>query len=275
MAKKSKRRAQAPSLSALDKGIYWVLIACSFAACLFLYPAIIGNFRQSVFEDAHILAQNSQGTAVLVFFGLFLGLGLALVFNRLRRMKQPIFGKPDVTYGPPQWKPVYPLVSRQFRTDKKRVITGSLCVLALLSLTVSVTVLGLQPRQCLHDDGSVAVYNCFGDRTAQYSRSDVSGVRICTRLYRDRKTLDDWGIQMEITMKDGEVFFFTQQTFRGLDEEIHGALTGMAQIKASFDPAMITLEGQEQLPGVARDMNLTPEETELLYLLFDAGDPPQ
>lgn len=101
IAKKKKRRIQAPSLSALDKGIYFCLIACFIVAGLFLYPAIIGNFRRSVFKDIHILAQGNPSIVILGFFGMFIGGGFALAFDWLRRKKQPIFGKTNIKNGPP------------------------------------------------------------------------------------------------------------------------------------------------------------------------------
>jgi hypothetical protein len=48
----------------------------------------------------------------------------------------------------------------------------------------------------------------------------------------------------------------------------------MYQIKMSFDPSIITIDGKENVAYVARDMHLNQQETELLYLLFDAGEPP-
>ena len=73
MAKKKKRRIQAPSLSVLDKTLYYCLITASVLIGLFMYPATIGHFRQSVFEDIHILAQNTIGIVPLGFFGMFIG----------------------------------------------------------------------------------------------------------------------------------------------------------------------------------------------------------
>lgn len=278
MAKKKKRRIQAPSLSALDKGIYYCLIACSIVAGLFLYPAIIGNFRRSVFEDTHMLAQGNPSIAILGFFGLFMSGGLALAFDWLKRRKQPIFGKANIKYGPPQWKPVYPLLSKQFwnnlYSNKKHLMIGALCILVFVFVIVIVTSLGLPSRECLYDDGSISVYNSFNEKTAEYSHSDVVGIRIYTRTYHDRRGSDDWGIEIKISMNDGEDFFFSYMDFQTMDENIRGSITGMYQIKTSFDPSIITIDGKDNVAHVVRDMNLNQQEIELLYLLFDAGEPP-
>ncbi len=171
MAKKKKRPMKAPGLSRLDRGIYYCLIACSCVTGLFLYPMIIGNFRQSVFRDTHILAQGNPGNVILIFFGMFIGGGFALFFDWMRRKRQPIFGKAGIQYGPPQWKSVYPLLSKQFL--------------------------------------------------------------------------------------------------------VHVSFTGMTQIKACFDLSIITLDGEGYLSSVVRDMDLNKQEAELLYLLFDVGQPPR
>ena len=279
MAKKKKRRIQAPSLSVLDKGIYYCLIAFSCVAGLFLYPAIIGNFRRSIFQDTHILAQGNPGIVILGFFGLFMGGGFALAFDWLRRKKQPIFGKSDVKYGPPQWKPIYPLLSKQFwfalYSNKKRMVLSGLCALALIVTVVFVAMLGLPPRECLYDDGSILVYNCFNEKTAEYSHSDVEKIRIYTRTYHDRRGPDNWGIEMKLSMKGGEEFFFSYRDFQTTDDKVGGSIAGMYQIKISFDPSIITVDGKENVAYVARDMNLNQQEIDLLYLLFDVGDPPR
>ncbi len=278
MAKKKKRRIQAPSLSAVDKGIYYCLIACSVIAGLFLYPAIVGSFRRSFFQDIHILAQGNPSIVILGFFGLFMGGAFALTFDWLRRKKQPIFGKACIKYGPPQWKPVYPLVSKQFWTtlfsNKRHLGIGVLCVLVLVFVVVSVTSLGLPPRECLYDDGSISVYNCFNQKTAEYHQSDVEKIRIYTRTYNNRRGPDDWGIEITISMEDGEDFFFSYRDFQTTDDKIRGSITGMYHIKTCFDPSMVILDGKENIQKVVRDMNLNQQEIELLYVVFDANEPP-
>ena len=278
MAKKKKRRIQAPSLSALDKGIYYCLIVSSIVAGLFLYPAIIGNFRRSIFQDMHILAQGNPGIVILGFFGMFIGGGLALALDWLRRRKQPIFGKANIKYGPPQWKPIYPVLSKQFwntlYSNKRHLMFLLMCILALVFSVVSVTSLVLPVRECLYDDGSISVYNCFNEKTEEYSKSDVVGIRIYTRAYYDRRGWDDWGIEIKISTNDGKDFFFSYRDFQTMEENIQGSITGMYQIKMSFDPSIITIDGKENVAYVARDMHLNKQETELLYLLFDAGEPP-
>ena len=124
------------------------------------------------------------------------------------------------------------------------------------------------------DDGSISVYNSFNEKTEVYNKSDVIGIRIYTRTYLDRQGPDDWGIGIEISMNNGEDFFFSYSDFQTMDEHIRGSITGMYQIKTSFEPSIITIDGKENVAYVVRDMHLNQEEIELLYLLFDANELP-
>lgn len=278
MSKKKKQRIQAPALSALDKGIYYCLVVGSIFASIFLYPAIVGSYRRAVFRDTHILAQSTPGTLFLCIFGLLIGGGFALVSDWLRRKKQPVFGKADITYGPPQWKPVYPFLSKQFWRNPhfkaRKPALFSLCFLISVLIAASATLLCLTPRNCLYDDGTVTVYSCFNKLTAEYNPSDVTKIRIYTRTYPAR-LFDDWGLELEISMNDGETFFFPYRDFQTLDSNIRGSITGMQKIKSCFDPSIIIIEGKDDLAYVIQDMNLNQHETDLLYSLFDVNESPQ
>ena len=272
MAKK-KRRIKVPSLSPVDKAIYSLLIICSLAAALFLYPAIIGNYRQKIFQDSHTLAQDSLGIVILVFFGLFLFSGFALLLDSLRRRRQAILGKSNIDYGPPQWKPVYPIFSRSFWihfvSNKKQALIVFTAFVLLVIAMIGISMLALPPRNCLYDDCTVAIYNCFNECTYEYTDSDIAQVRLFTRKPSGRRLPDNWCIEMEITMYDGEDFFFAYDDFQTFDDHIRGFLTGMYQIKTQLDPSKVILEGAENIPYVIQAMNLNQQEIDLLYLLFD------
>ena len=279
MAKKKKRRIQAPSLSGLDKGIYYFLMGCCvFFSFLPLAPMLIHS-QGLFFEDSHMIAQLHTGLGFSVFLNLFAGFSLAIILDWLRRKKQPIFGKSHITYGPPQWKNIYPLTHKQFWTNlwanKKRLAVGILCSFVIVSLIVSAALFGSVPRQNLYDDGHIEVYNHSNTQTSSYTPSDVAQIRIYTRGYHNRhRRPDTWGIEIEISMKDGEHFFFSYQNFLSWDDEIHGALSGISQIKAIFDPSIIIIEGTQDLQRVIWDMDLNQEEALLLYQIFEAGEPP-
>lgn len=271
MAKKKKRRIQAPSLSSIDKGIYYVSITVFLLSGLFFYPAIIGNYRKQLFQSENVLAI-SGFEFLLVFLGLALGGGLASLMYCLLQKKQPILGKYNVTYGPPQWKPVYPLFSKQFWRitvkNKNRMITACLTALLIVLIVPILTLFCLQPRKCLHDDGSIAVYNYLNENTATYKASDVEKIRIYTRVF-SHKRVDKYGIELEFTMNNGEQFWFAYNEFRAGSEDIRGSIAGAVYIKSLFDSTVITIEEHVDIQDVIDSMNLNSQEIELLYDLLE------
>jgi hypothetical protein len=275
MAKKKKRKIQAPSLSPLDKGIYCVLIAAFIILGIFLYPLLLNRFHDSVFLDKRILAISSPGT-IMVILGLIMGSVLAGLMYWLMDNKQPIFGKHTISYGPPQWKPVYPLFSKQFWSiafkDKKRMAVVLIATTLIVVILISVTALGLQPRECLLDDGGILVYNCLGQNVATYNASDVVLVRIYTRMFASgRSHRDDWGIEMAIKMRNGECFYFGTNNAWSYTADIPGHIAGMNHIKSCFDPNIVVLEGQDDLQKVIEYRHLDQQQIDLLHELFDIG----
>lgn len=271
MAKKKKRRIQTPSLSLFDKGIYYVSIVVFLLAGFFFYPAVIGGYRRQLFQSDNILAI-SGFEALLVFLGLALGGGLASLMFFLLQKKQPIFGKANFVYGPPQWKPVYPLFSKQFwhnaAKNQRQIITTISVALLIILIAPILTNLCLQPRKCLQDDGSISVYNCLNENVSSYSVSDVEVLRIYTRTF-SRKGVDNYGFELEFTMSDGEHFWFAYNEFRAGTDEIHGSISGAIHIKSLLDSDKIILEEQVSIQNVINRMNLNQLEIELLYELFE------
>lgn len=271
MAKKKKRRIQIPSLSALDKGIYYVSIVVFLLSGAFFCPFIIGDYRKQLFQSGDALAI-SGFESWLVLLGLVLGGGLALLMFCLLQKKQPIFGKNNITYGPPQWKSVYPLFSKQFWRitvkNKKRVITVCSVALLIVLIVPILTLFCLQPRKCLHNDGSISVYNYLNENTATYKVSNVEKIRIYTRVF-SRKGSDDYGIQLEFTMDNGERFWFAYNEFRAGSDDIHGSITGARHVKSLFDPDAIIIEEHVDIQNVIDSMNLNQQEIELLYDLLE------
>lgn len=276
---KKKRRIQVPPLSRRDKGIYNCLMAVSVVVGLFLYVAMSVLFRASAFRDTHILALRNPTETVFAVLGAFWGLACVYGLCRLTSKRQPILGRTSAEFRPPQWKEVDPLLHKRFWkklfSDKKRLMWTGLCVFSLILVFVFVFVLGLLPRQCLYDDGSVSVYNCFNKQTKEYNRSDIAEVNICTAYYPARRSVEGWGVEIKIVMEDGADFVFRCEHLRLSEADIRGAIAGMHQIKSCFDPRLITVSGKDKLPEVIRNMHLNEQQAELLYALFEAETPPQ
>ena len=270
MAKKKKQKPQTPTLSKSDKTIYCILIAISCTTALFLAPVVMANFKESVFEDPHILAQNGSAMIIFIFATLFAGAGFALLFDWLRRKRQPIFGKSDVNYIT-YAKPLYPLFSKQFwknmfRSKKKASLFGCCILFFILFIFIipPITKLTLTPRNRLYDDGSIEVRNCLNEITEQYSPSDVEEIKFYTQLYRERRrkhTKYSWRFEIKISMQDGKSFLFLYGDFQSME--------AVYQAKNCFSPDVVTVEGEENIESVIQDMNLDEHESELLYRIFE------
>lgn len=264
MAKKKKRRLQTPSLSPFDQGLYILLDILSPVIGILGFASLIGTYRKSVLQDPHVLALSGANSG-LMMLGLVLGGCFLALFETLRQKKQPIFGKSGIQYGPPRYKPVYPLFSRAFwRYHQKKVlpILGGMLVLFMVLSILTALVLPL--RTCLFDDGSIVSYNSRNEEACRYEAADITEVRLYTDTIR-RKGIDDWTFGIQFTTAKGSSYDFLYSEFRHDDLEIRD----MLRCKALFSHAALRIDGADRLSTVVKDQNLTPEETELLYELFE------
>lgn len=266
MARKKKRKPQAPSLSSFDKGLYILLEIIFFSLGVFLFAFAIGNFRRSVFADPHVLAQINY-CYPLQMLGLLLAAILAGILETLRRKKQPIFGKFGITYGPPKWKPVYPLFSRAFWNHlqpRKTILTASCIALVIVAVTV-ITVLVMPLRVCLYDDGTIIRFDCLDRPSEQRDISDIEQLTLYTTTTYKRSGPDPWAYALKMTTCEGQTLYFDLDDFSGSHAD---TIRKMLKVKSWFSPERIAIEGTRQLEDVVRDQNLTQEEQALLYELF-------
>ena len=267
---KKKKKSQTPPLSKLDKTIYYILTAVSCIVALFFAPIAIANFKESVFENPRILAQNGSAMVIFIFATLFVGSAFALFFDWSRRKKQPILGKSDVNYIAYE-KPLYPIFSKQFWKNifrnKKKTSIFSCCILffiLFIFITPPVTAFTLTPRNRLYDDGSISIYNILNENTEQYSVEDVKEVNISTQLHRSRRrkhTEYRWRFEIKISMQNGKSFLFLYGDFQNME--------GVYQTKTCFPTDVITIEGEENIESVIQDMNLDDQDAEWLYKIFE------
>lgn len=264
MANKKKRRPQTPSLSPFDQGLYILLDILSPVICILGFASLIGTYRKCILQDPRVLAL-SGANGGLMMLGLVLGGCLLTLFETLRQKKQPIFGKSGIRYGPPRYKCVYPLFSRAFwKFHRQKVLPVLAGILALVMVLGIVTVMALPLRTCLFDDGSIVSYNSRNEEVCRYEASDITEIRVHTDTIH-RKGLDDWTFGIRLTTDKGSSYDFLYSEFRHDDLEIRN----MLRIKALLAHAALRIDDASRLPTVVKDQNLTPEETELLYELFE------
>lgn len=124
-------------------------------------------------------------------------------------------------------------------------------------------------RQCLLDNCTIVSYNCLNEQAEDYTASDFEKVRLYTREYFSRRGSSHWGFEMELTMHDNKIIIYSYNDFQTTDDDIHGAITGMLQIKSKVNPEIVVLEGAGTIPYVIRDMSLNQQEAALINSLFD------
>lgn len=273
MPRKAKKYVHPmPPLSMLDKVIYlsatWLLTitGITFLFSGFWVPEILA------FRDSEVIAYatNSQPwTMLFSFLLLFFALWIHL---DLYRARLPLFGRKNFRYGPPAWPRTYPLLMKnrpkQQRTPRQRMIRKRVSIAVIvISLVCSITIpWGLCQRDCLNSNGSLTAYNIWGAKKGNYASGQIESVEFEAYYTRRRKSSrKKYHVQMIITTYDGEKFSFTCFNFKNDENWVNV----MLQLKARYNPEIIRYSGTEYLQNVIDYRELTAEEAQLLYQLFN------
>lgn len=273
MAKKKKkpRRPEAPALSKLDTAIYIVwIIFCTVGVLLGYIWALksISNDFPARNPDLLLCRQTGSMLCILVS-GLSLFPGF-LISVAPFSMRQPIFGRTDISYGYPYDASLYPLLlpSRQKRApaaaakrEHKRIRNASLGCIVLFLLLFLAGLLCTAPRWELEADGSMTHYNCFNQPT-RYERRDLSSVEIDTDYYVTKHS-SGWRVLLTVTTKDGRNCRFS--TTRDFSD--------MLVYKNIVPDTIVTISGQNRVPDVVvtyqNYAHWTEREIDALYELFE------
>ena len=274
MPRKAKKYVHPmPPLSALDKVIYlsaiWLL---AIAGIAFLFS---GFWVREVlaFRDEAVIAYdtNSQGwnlpfSFLLLFFALWIYLD---PYNA----RLPLFGRRNFRYGPPAWPRTYPLLMKNRpkpqRTPRQRIIRKRICIAVIvISLACSITIpWGLCQRDCLNQNGSITAYNIWNAEKDNYLSGQIESVEF--KAYRTSRRRRSWRkqyhVQVIMTTRDGEQFTFVCFNFQDDEHWVHA----MLQLKARYTPEIIHYSGAEYLQDVIDYYDMTTDEAQLLYQLFN------
>lgn len=272
MAKRKKppvprRTPRRPELSRLDKLIYNIMMVLSPFAAIALLVILIRWQERFAAEPGALAANHFKWGYILAFLWL---LYHARLFLDWKHAKIPLFGRRDITYGPPEFLPVYPIfrphpkVRRSPEEEKsvkarKRFYTlGWAVVLAALLLT-------LLPRDMLMKDGSVKEYNCFNMVSGGCGREDVD--RICLRTFLDGGRRNKYP-NFEIELTAGRETY----RFQGGDAlgDRSGYLRELIQLREAFaaDGIPVEIDLGVSLDSLITRKDFTEEEAALLHQLF-------
>ena len=273
--KKKQRRPQVPALSWGDKAIYNFLAVLSTVmgfVALFLFVRLQG--RMTAEPDMMAVSDNPLGGFVL-FVYVFSHVG---VFLELKRSKVHLFGRRDITYGPPKWKEAYPIFRKHPKVSRKpaelrRLRLEWIGYLVGWAVVLTVCCMTFFPRQVWLADGSVKVYDRTNQLAHHYEPEDVEQLRFETTW--DRKGRGFHGrysaeLQIRLRMEDGREFLFNWQAFNISDMERLEELRAMAALKDALPEGKVShLIAEGYAPeDVILDNDYTPEEAALLRQLF-------
>ncbi len=284
--KKSKKKnlSRRPPLSTIDKCVYFVLFAVRFLFVALYLVCVFRGCQLLAFRDPNLLASSKGLSFLLVFpFVAHVGLSAGAVLHKYADNKTPIFGNEKIKYGEPPWaKDCFPLFGHHRKktalspseAKRRRSRAAVWCAVAVLFLLL--VPFGLFGRDCLYRDLSVNSYNAVNQITGRtYTQEKYARLTIQTDFFSLRRSFSShWSYAVSIEMSDGKVFRFSSEDFDPRDENRKDtALKTMLEIKNRFSPDRITVGGAENVDRVAEYLNLSEEQTRLLYELFSLETP--
>ncbi len=273
--KKKQRRPQVPALSRGDKAIYNVLAALSMPVGFAVMALYVAAQRRMTVEAGLLAAsRNFLGGALLfVFLSVHVG-----IFQELKRCKVHLFGRKDITYGPPQWREAYPVFRKHPRVSRKPKELRKLRLewagyLALWAAVLVFAWMTFFPRTVLLTDGTVKAYDKFDRETVVCEADTLAQLRFETELERvGRRYGSHWEprLLVRLTDEDGAVYLFDQSDLNNSRLERQAWLTALVELKGSLPPERVAayIEPKATVEKLIHEGNYTAEEAALLYRLF-------
>ena len=277
MRKAKKKIHPMPKLGWKDQFLYWSVMAAfgCIAIVSFAYPLIV---RDNVaYGDLSVIATD-RDLAPMQFLWIFLWCITAIILIVIPYRKRiPVFGRPDIKYGPPAYPRIFPLLMKDkpqyWRSPKKvawyrKMLQIAGCLMTLwLAVGLCFYPQSVYARADLRSNGTITVMNGHNMEEKQYRFGDVERVEVKTDYTRKKgRSTRSWYIQIAFYMKDGKIYIYRNSEFRGDWTE---TLQSMLAVKDRYF-GLLTIKGEENLENVIRYQGLTEQEAALLYELFDA-----
>lgn len=272
MPRKAKKKIHPmPKLGWKDQILYWagmLITGIGGLFCLF-FPTY---YRNTLAAGNPLVLSWDAGAGNLhslwLYFWLFFACILILV---LYRKRIPIFGHSDIRYGPPAYPRVYPLlmknkpqhwqgeIAKKKAATRKWIIAGALLTSFLLCVALYPS--SLANRYELLKDGTVVSFDSHNRQKARYAISDIETV--CLDTERTRRT---WHARITIRFSDDEHCDFSIKSFA---DNWTDALYIAQMLKENYGPTFYIEDTQNLWRVVLYNKDMTSEETELLYQLFE------
>jgi hypothetical protein len=275
--KKKQRRPQVPALSRGDKAIYNVLMVLSPVVgwgCMVLWV----EMQNRLAAKPGVMAVSApKESGILAFVYLFLHVAF---FLELKQKKVHLFGRTDITYGPPKWQAAYPIFRKHPKVERKpgekrKLWRNWTAYIAVWLVILVVLALSFYPRKLWMTDGSVKVYDCTNQLTQVYTPEDIEQLRFETtwrKRGRGFRAQNQAVLQIRLWMEDGREFRFNYQNLNLSEMERLEELEAMVALKESLPDGTVSHLIDKEYPpeNVILDNDYTPEEAALLYQLFES-----
>ena len=273
--KKTKKRPRSlPPLGLLDRLLYWSAMALIVIGMLGSILAFLYH-NTSAFHKEPLTACSFDYLWGLLFPLVWSLFAFVQILLGPYRKRIPLFGRKDVTYGPPVYRPVYPL----FRKGHPKASTAKRHQLpiALISLLVCLFMYALSfyGRTSLHPDGSLTKYGPFNCVTTTYTPDQITNVTLETFTY-PRRLREKWHCRFVIRTADGKHHRFTDYDFTPTtpnwrDPGWTTEYQAMLDMKEMYGSLVST--DTSDLHAFMEFEDLSPEETALLCKLFGIVSP--
>lgn len=278
-----RTRAKRPAelLWFVDQLVYWffmsLILILSFS--YILVPVMIKE--NIAFSDPNVIAYDETADFLWTipgFFIFFLTTFIPWVYCYQGR--KPIFGaNRNISYINQNSRYYEKQIKRQKKEAKiqrKLALMTAILLLPLIFISLLFPAMAIYGRESLYEDGSIRRFNLFNSISREYAPEERTSLKIGCGLYgRGRYSSGHWEADVKITCADGKKYSFSSRDFRGDPKaEIRLWLREMLELKAQFDPAVISYEDLDHLPKVIDEQNLSPKELALLYELFSVEESP-
>lgn len=263
-----------PPLGVLDRCIYGFGIAVTCVGSLGFLLLGAWLAQKKAFADPQVVAANCGIGGALLSVWCFV---MFMVLLNGAGRERPIFGRKDISYGPPKYPEIYPLMMKNApdtwksptvaanRRTNRKILLG----IAVGTLVFALVMFpgGVNRRNVLFADGTAAGYNGRDQETDHPELSETVEMRILTISQRRNKGRRvTWTAEVQIVYED-RFYSFHASDFQGNWEQ---TLNTMLELKADYTRRGIpvVIGGTDRLDDVIDDWNLEAGVVELLYRLF-------
>ena len=199
---------------------------------------------------------------------------MAMIGILFWRRRYPVFGNPNVCYGPPAWpREIYPICwkdlpnYRTARTYRKIATFIVIILICLLCFSLTLFYWAHNGVAYLLDDGRLQCYDIWGNEENTYSKHNVDIAEFSIETYPSKGHGTQYKIVMYLHMDDGNCYSFKWTDFRRDHADRSLWIKTMLSVKNSMD-GKIMIRNAQTLEKFLRDRNINPEDAELLRQLF-------